>query len=76
MIRKRVVKSVNCKKSEKKCKKVKFFIDKVVLEMYIVTRRWETGEILSPEGMLLMEWLLLQLKEQIELEIGSIMLCD
>ncbi len=44
--------------------------------MYIVTRRWETGEILSPEGKLLMEWLLLQLKEQIELEIGSIMLCD
>ena len=76
MGRKRVIKSINCKKSEKKSKKVKFFIDKVVLEMYIVTRRWETGEILSPEGMLLMEWLLLQLKEQIELEIGSIMLCD
>jgi len=50
MGRKRVIKSINCKKSEKKSKKVKFFIDKVVLEMYIVTRRWETGEILSPEG--------------------------
>ena len=49
VVRKRVIKSINCKKSEKKCKKVKFFIDKVVPEMYIVTRRWGTGEILRPE---------------------------
>jgi len=32
---------------------VKKNVDKVVLEMYIVTRRWETKEILSPKGELL-----------------------
>jgi len=29
---------------------VKKIVDKVLLEMYIVTRRWETKEILSPKG--------------------------
>jgi len=47
---KSLVKTVNCKKRIKKAKKAKKNVDKVMLEMYIVTRRWETKEILSPNG--------------------------